>query len=304
MSRVCILGGTGFVGRRLIARLVDRGHTVKALTRHRFLHTDMLVLPTLTLVQADVYDPGVLREHFEGMDAVVNLVGILNEPGHRGAGFSRAHVELTEAVLQACRGARLRRLLYMSALGADKRGPSHYLRTKGEAAALVRSAKHLDATVFEPSVIFGPGDSFLTRFARLLRRIPLVFPLAFPKARFAPVYVGDVAEAFVRCIEERVGLNQRYALCGPRVYTLKGLVRYTAKLTGRRRWILGLPRWAAWLQAACMEWLPGKPFSLDNYRSLTRDSVSDEDGLAALGLKATPLEAIAPLYLAGSRHVR
>ena len=297
MSRICILGGTGFVGRRLAARLVRLGHQVKALTRHRFLHTDMLVLPTLTLVETDVYDAGVLRGEFEGMDAVVNLVGILNERGHKGAGFKVAHVELAECVLEACREARVRRLLHMSALGADRQGPSHYLRTKGEAASKVLAAKGLEATVFEPSVIFGPGDSFLNRFAGLLKRLPLVFPLAFPDARFAPVYVGDVAEAFARCLEERRGVDQRYVLCGPKEYQLRELVAYTARLSGRRRFILGLPRPAAWLQAAVMEWLPGKPFSLDNYRSLTRDSVSEVDGLAMLGIAATPLEAVAPLYL-------
>jgi len=297
VSTVCILGGTGFVGRHLAARLVTRGHSVKVLTRHRFLHTDMLVLPTLTLVQADVYDPGTLREEFEGCDAVVNLVGILNERGHKGLGFKLAHVEFTEAVLQACRGAHVPRLLHMSALNADKRGPSHYLRTKGEAAALVLAAKQPQVTVFEPSVIFGPGDSFLTRFARLLKHMPLVFPLAWPKARFAPVYVGDVVEAFTRCLEQRLGIGQRYVLRGPKVYTLKELVSYTARLSGLRRLVIGLPRPAAWLQAALMEWLPGKPFSLDNYRSLTRDSVSEEDGLAALKVTATPLEAVAPTYL-------
>lgn len=296
MSTICILGGTGFVGRHLAARLVSRGHNVKVLTRHRFRHTDMLVLPTLSLVQADVYDPGVLRDEFEGCDAVVNLVGILNERGHDGAGFTLAHVAFTEGVLQACHGARVRRLLHMSALNADKHGPSHYLRSKGEAVEKVYAAKQLETTVFEPSVIFGPGDSFLTRFAGLLKRLPL-FPLAWPKARFAPVYVGDVVEAYTRCIERREGAGQRYVLCGPKTYTLKELVRYTARLMGRRRLVLGLPRPAAWLQAAIMEWLPGKPFSLDNYRSLKRDSVSDEDGLATLHITPTPLEAIAPTYL-------
>ncbi|HEV7165705.1 MAG TPA: complex I NDUFA9 subunit family protein [Gammaproteobacteria bacterium] len=304
MSRICILGGTGFVGRHLAARLVARGHDVEVLTRHRFLHTDMLVLPTLTLVQADVYDPGVLREAFIGCDAVINLVGILNERGHKGRGFAEAHVTLTAAVLEACRGAGLRRLLHMSALNAEIHGPSHYLRTKGTAEQMVLAAKHLDATVFEPSVIFGPGDSFLRRFAGLAKRMPLVFPLAFPKARFKPVYVGDVTEAFVYCLENRAGIGQRYALCGPKIYTLRELVAYAVKLSARRRLILGLPRPVAWLQAAIMEWLPGKPFSLDNYHSLTRDNVSEDDGLAALHIRAKPLEAVAPLYLSGARHVR
>lgn len=304
MSKVCILGGTGFVGRHLAAKLVARGHSVKVLTRHRFLHTDLLVLPTLSLVQADVYDAGVLREAFIGCDAVINLVGILNERGHKGCGFAEAHVTLTTAVLEACRGANVRRLLHMSALNAEIHGPSHYLRTKGTAEQLVLAARHLDATVFAPSVVFGPGDSFLTRFAGLLKRTPLIFPLAFPKARFAPVYVGDVTEAFVRCLERRAGSGQRYVLRGPKVYTLRELVAYTRKLSGVRRLLLGLPRPLAWLQAAFMEWLPGKPFSLDNYHSLTRDSVSDEDGLAALSIAATPLEAVAPLYLSGVRHVR
>lgn len=303
MSKVCILGGTGFVGRHLAAKLVARGHSVKVLTRHRFLHTDMLVLPTLTLVQADVYDAGVLREAFIGCDAVINLVGILNERGHKGHGFAEAHVTLTTAVLEACRGASIKRLLHMSALNAEIHGPSHYLRTKGTAEQLVFAAKHVDPTVFQPSVIFGSGDSFLTRFAGLLKRMPF-FPLAFPKARFAPVYVGDVAEAFTCCLEQRAGIGRRYVLFGPRTYSLHELVAYAGQVSGHRRFILGLPRPAAWLQAATMEWLPGKPFSLDNYRSLTRDSVSEEDGLAALQIAATPLEAIAPLYLSGARHVR
>ncbi len=231
MSKVCILGGTGFVGRHLAAKLVARSHSVKVLTRHRFLHTDMLVLPTFTLVQADVYDAGVLRDEFNGCDAVINLVGILNERGHKGHGFAEAHVTLTTAVLEACRGASIKRLLHMSALNAEIHGPSHYLRTKGTAEQLVYAAKHVDTTVFQPSVIFGSGDSFLTRFAGLLKRLPL-FPLAFPKARFAPVYVGDVAEAYTCCIERREGIGRRYVLCGPRTYSLNELVRYAGQVSG------------------------------------------------------------------------
>lgn len=306
MATVCILGGTGFVGRRLATRLARGDHELRVLTRARFRHTDMLLIPGLTLMQADVHDPEKLAAAFADCDAVVNLVGILNERGHRGAGFRRAHTELACKVAAACREAGVRRLLHMGALNAAPDAPSHYLRSKGEGIASVLAAKDLEVTVFDPSVIFGPGDSFLNRFAVLLRRVPLLFPLAFSVARFSPVYVGDVAEAFALCLERRAGIGRRLALCGPRVYTLRELVDYTARLVGVRRLILGLPRWAAWLQAACMEWLPGKPFSLDNYRSLTLDSVCSENALPGLGIAPTPLESVAPLYLGvpARRHVR
>jgi len=303
VSLVCILGGGGFVGGHLAARLAARGHRVTVLTRNAARRRALLVLPTVSLIETDVYDPAALTRAFAGADAVVNLVGILNERGHRGRGFERAHVELAAAVLDACRTAGVKRLLHMSALKADAQGPSFYLRTKGQAAELVLAAQDLEATVFEPSVIFGPGDSFLNRFADLLKLLPLAFPLACPEARFAPVYVGDVAEAFVRCLEGRQGIGRRYPLCGPRVYTLMELVRYTAKLAGVHRLILGLPRWASWMQAATLEWVPGKPFSLDNFRSLSVDSVGGEDGLGALGIVVTPLEAVAPGYI-GNRGSR
>jgi NADH dehydrogenase len=303
MDNICILGGTGFVGRHLAARLVERGLSVRVLTRFRARHYSLVVLPTLDLIEADVYAAGTLTRAFAGCDAVVNLVGILNERGHSGRGFQRAHVELTAKVLAACRQTGVRRLLHMSALRADAAGPSHYLRSKGEAAAMVLATKDLDVTVFEPDVIFGPGDSFLNRFAGLLKLAPGVLPLACPAAQFAPVYVGDVVEACVRCLNLHASFGQSYCLTGPRGYTLKELVSYTAELTGRRRWIWGLPRWAAWLQAALLEWLPGKPFSLDNYRSLSSTAVCYNDGLQLLGIAPTPLEAVAPAYL-GTHTVR
>jgi len=303
MDNICILGGTGFVGRHLAARLVEQGRSVRVLTRFRARHYSLVVLPTLDLIEADVYAAGTLARAFAGCDAVINLVGILNERGHSGKGFQRAHVELASKVLAACRQAGVRRLLHMSALRADAVGPSHYLRSKGEAADMVLAAKDLDVTVFEPDVIFGPGDSFLNRFAGLLKLAPGVLPLACPDAQFAPVYVGDVVEACVRCLPLQASFGQRYCLTGPRSYTLKQLVSYTAELSGRRRWIWGLPRWASWLQAALLEWLPGKPFSLDNYRSLQSQAVCRNDGLQRLGIAPTPLEAVAPIYL-GAHTVR
>ncbi|MGH8372082.1 MAG: complex I NDUFA9 subunit family protein, partial [Gammaproteobacteria bacterium] len=149
---------------------------------------------------------------------------------------------------------------------------------------------------FEPSVIFGPGDSFMNRFAGLLRLMP-VFPLACPDAKFAPVYVGDVADAFVRSYADATTFGRRYSLCGPKVYSLLELVQLAARSVHLSRWVIGLPGWASWLQAAMMEWLPGKPLSLDNYNSLKLDSVCSADNLSSFGITPTPLEAVLPGYL-------
>lgn len=294
-KRVCVLGGTGFVGRHLVSRLVDDGHHVKVLSRRPQRHRDLMVLPTLELVEADVHDAEQLKQHVQGSDVVINLVGILNEKGHKGEGFDYAHRELARKLVKACNEKGVARLLHMSALNADaERGPSHYLRSKGEAEnqVLTFSGPRFHATSFRPSVIFGAEDSFLNRFAELLKRTPLVFPLACPNARFAPVYVGDVVEAFVDALGDKSTYGQRYDLCGPHEYSLKELVTYVAQLTGRRRWVLGLPDRLSKLQATLLEYVPGKPFSLDNYRSLSLDSVCT-DGVRC----STSLEAVAPVYL-------
>jgi uncharacterized protein YbjT (DUF2867 family) len=301
ITTVCVLGGTGFVGRHLCARLIRAGYRVRIPTRRRERHRDLLVLPGLELIEAGVHDPQALAQTFSGCQAVVNLIGILNERGHRGLGFQQAHVELARKVVDACQASGVRRLLHMSALGADATADtSFYLRSKAEAETLAHtlSGPELAVTSFRPSVIFGPEDSFLNRFAGLLRSVPGVFPLACPEARFQPVYVGDVADAFVEALNAPETHGRRYELCGPRVYTLRELVSYTARLLGLRRLILGLPDWAARLQANVLEYAPGKPFSRDNYRSLQRDSVCTEGAPSC----PTSLEAIAPAYLGDAEH--
>lgn len=305
-QRVCMLGGTGFVGSHVAALLCERGHRVQILTRNRERHRDLLVLPNVQLIEANIYDTAALQDQLRGCDAVVNLVGILNEKGSDGSGFRRAHVELAEKVIKGCRDLGIERLLHMSALHADaERGPSHYLRTKGEAEKRVHAAasNRLYVTSFQPSVIFGPDDSFFNRFARLLKRTPLLFPLASPESRFAPVYVGDVARAFVESLERRDTFSQRYPLCGPRDYSLKQLVEYTARNIGVRRKISGLGPRASYWQARLLEWAPGKPMSRDNLASLSVPSVCQHNGLPALGIDPTPLEAVVPQYLA-RRHAR
>jgi len=298
LQSIAVLGGTGFLGTRLVARLIKDGHRVTVLSRDREQHKHLLVLPGLTLENCDVYEEAQLSERFRGMDVVINLVGILNERGFGGAGFRRAHTELTRGVLQAARSAGVTRLLQVSALKAAVDAPSYYLRSKGDAEQLIRDESGgLDWTIFQPSVMFGPGDSFLNRFAGLIASIPWVLPLARPNARFQPVLVDDVVEALRRCLNGGACSRQTYELGGPQIYTLREIVGLVGKLTGRRRWILGLPDFAAQFQAAVMDFVPGRPFSSDNYRSLTIDSVCDQDGFARLGIKPQSMVASARQYL-------
>ena len=295
---IVVLGGTGFLGTRLVARLIKDGHQVTVLSRDREQHKHLLVLPGLTLKNCDVYNEAQLSEHFRGKDVVINLVGILNERGFGGAGFRRAHTELTRCVLLAARSAGVTRLLQVSALKAAVDAPSYYLRSKGEAEQLIRDSSFtLDWTILKPSVMFGPGDSFLNRFAGLLAAVPLIFPLAKPNARFQPVLVDDVIEALLRCLHGGTSNRQTYELGGPQIYSLREIVGLVAKLTGQRRWIVGLPDAVARLQALAMDFVPGRPFSSDNYRSLTVDSVCSEDGFAKLGLKPQSMVASARQYL-------
>jgi uncharacterized protein YbjT (DUF2867 family) len=304
VRQICILGGTGFIGRALVARLAVDGRAIKLLTRHRTGHRDLLVLPTVRLVSADVHDPAVLEREFAGCDVVVNLVGILNQSrlGHgNGAEFRRVHTELPMKVVRACRAAGVRRYLHMSGLKADsQRGPSHYLKSKGEAEDFIRrecADGSPDYVIFQPSVVFGPGDEFVNKFAAILAIMPGVMPLACADARFAPVYVGDVVEAFARSIDDRAASGQTLQLCGPDVHTLGGIVRDTAAALGLRRWVLPLPAALSRIQAAIMDYVPGKPFSTDNYLSATLDSVCDCDGLAVLGIERTSMRSVVPAYL-------
>jgi uncharacterized protein YbjT (DUF2867 family) len=295
---VCILGGTGFLGTRLTARLLKDNHRVTVLSRDREMHKHLLVLPGLTLENCDVYDEAQLSERLRGKDVVVNLIGILNERWFGGTGFRRAHTELTRTLLLAARSANVGRLLQVSALGAAVDAPSHYLRSKGEAEKSIREhGGTLDWTLFQPSVMFGPGDAFLNRFARLLASAPCVLPLARPNARFQPVFVDDVVDAMLRSLRGGAVSRQTYQLGGPQIYTLREVVRLVAKVTDQRCWIAGLPNVLGRLEAAVFDFVPGRPFSSDNYRSLKIDSVCTEDGFERLKLQPHSMAASARQYV-------
>jgi NADH dehydrogenase len=295
---ICVLGGGGFVGHHLASLLAARGHAVTVPCRQRERIKDLLVLPDARLVEADIHDPDTLRRLFAGMDAVINLVGILHGSE---ADFRRAHAELPSKVVEACRAAGVRRLLHMSALGADPASPSLYQRSKAEGEDEVLKAGDLDVTVFRPSVIFGPGDSFLSLFAGMLRLAPVV-PLAGAHARFQPVYVLDVARAFADSLTAPDTIGKSYALCGPRVYTLAKLLAITGTAIGRTPLILPLGDRASYWFARLMELKPGsKLMTRDNYYAMRVDNVCPEGFPACFG-RPTDLDAvIGYLRAAGQR---
>jgi uncharacterized protein YbjT (DUF2867 family) len=284
---VCVAGGSGFVGRELVNRLVRAGHSVRVLTRHEAHAAPLRLLPLVELHIGSYGDDAFLRQALSGANVIINLVGILNERGRSGAGFRRAHVELTEQLLRAAVAAQARRFLLMSALRADAAsGASHYLRSKGAAEQRVLAhADRIDYTIFRPSVIFGNEDSLTNRFASLLRLSRGMMPLARASTKFAPIHVGDVAEAFMRALHGGDTSAQTYELCGAETLSLAELVQQVARARQLPCHVLAMPDALGWLQAAVLEFLPGKPLSLDNFRSLLTDNVCREDGCARLGLR-------------------
>ncbi len=291
LKNVCVIGGSGFVGRHVLHLLAARSCNVRVPTRRRERAKQLILLPNVDVVEANVHAEAELADLVRGMDAVVNLVGVLHDArGERG--FEQAHVELPRKVIAACQAHGVRRYIHMSALGADVNGPSQYQRTKGAAEALVR-ASLLDWTIFRPSVIFGRDDSFLNLFALLQKLLPVLF-LASPGTRFQPVHVEDVARAFVHSIDDVATCGKSYDLCGPRIYTLRELAALVGAITGHRRPIIGLNAALSYLQAFAMELLPVKLMTRDNYYSMKVDSVSAEP--FPFGIVPASIEAVAPAY--------
>jgi uncharacterized protein YbjT (DUF2867 family) len=303
---VLVIGGSGFIGSHLVAQLSADGWRVIVPT-HRSDHArHLLLLPLVETVEADVHDEATLARLTEGMDAVINLVGILHSrPGSPyGPDFARAHVELPEKIVAACVAARVQRYLHMSALGAAIDAPSMYLRSKAAGEQAARANPALPVTIFRPSVVFGEEDHFLNLFAYLQKWFPLM-PLAGADARFQPVYVGDVAHAFVQALKNPRTIGKTYELAGPKVYTLRELVELAGTYTGHRRPVIALPDAMARMQAMLLEHAPGTPLmSRDNLDSMKVDNVASGPIAPELELELTALEAVAPHYLSGDLPAR
>ncbi|VXC54228.1 NAD-dependent dehydratase [Burkholderia sp. 8Y] len=299
-QNVAIIGGSGFIGSHLVNALVDLGKNVRIATRRRANAAHLTLLP-VDVIETDVHDPIKLAAFVAEADAVINLVGVLQ--GRRGdpygPEFARAHVELPRKIVAACAAKGVRRLIHMSAIGADAEGPSMYLRSKGDGEKQVRESG-LDWTIFRSSVVFGPEDNLLNQFAFLERLFPVI-PLACADAEFQPVFVGDVAKAIVNVLDLDAANRMVYELAGPAVYTLAELVRFAGATIGKHARIVKLPESLGRLQAMTLEMAPGEPLmSRDNLDSMKTPSVASGPLAPELGIgEPASIEAIAPLYLTG-----
>lgn len=317
MKKVLVVGGTGFVGTQVCKKLLSQGWQVTVPTRSRMHAAHLQGLSGLNLLEIDVHDEAALMQAVAGHDAVVNLVAILH--GDQAA-FDKVHVALPQKLARACRAGGVKRVVHISALGADAQNaasaPSMYLRSKGQGeAALIGAAgagaqAAFELTILRPSVIFGAQDKFLNVFAKLQKVLPFM-PLACGGARFQPVWVDDVASAVALSLAQEDAVvtgsaakPRIFEACGPEVFTLKQLVQLSAQLSGvrggRGRPVMALPLWLGHVQAALMALAPGEPvMSHDNLDSMKIDNVASGKvpGLQSLGITPAALRPIAQGYL-------
>ena len=305
---VLILGGAGFIGSAIAARLVARGHRVTVPARRRERARHLLVLPTVEVIEADIADHLQLAALMRGQDAVIFLPGILHSRVGKpyGPDFKAVHVDLVERAVNCAVAAGVPRFLHMSSLGASPHAPSMYGRSKASGEAQVQAVKsQIATTIFRPSVVFGAGDKFTNLFALMQRVSPLVI-LGRADAKLQPIHVEDVASAFVTALDNPDTFHQTYELAGPTAYTLRELVGLCGKWAGVARPVIGLPDSLAYAQALAMEWLPIKLLSRDNLDALKEDNVMRAPLAPELSLSPVTLESAAPAWLAphGSAKLR
>ena len=298
MRTICLIGGSGFVGRHVASALCTRGIGLRIPTRRRErIKPELIVLPNTEVIEADISNAKVLAEMVAGCEAVINLTGILHEQSE--GDFRRVHAELPRRIVDACRSGSVSRLVHVSALKASHDAPSKYLRSKAQGEQQIRAAEAngIKTTIFRPSVIFGRDDAFLNLFAKLASLSPVI-PLGCPNARFQPVFVDDVARAIARCIDDPQTAGRTYELCGPKAYRLQELVEYVCAQRGLNRVVLPLSERMSRLQAWFLEHLPGQLMTQDNVQSMQVDNVCDCPFPEFAGFEPRSMEAIVPLYLA------
>ncbi len=300
---VTIYGGSGFLGRYVVAALAKTGTRMRVAVRRPDLAGHLQPLGgvgQIHAVQANLRHEASVRRAAEGADAVINLVGILAESGKQT--FRAVHTGGAAAVARAAKDAGARALLHVSAIGADRTSHSAYARSKGEGETAVLSA-FPQAVILRPSIIFGAEDQFFNRFASLSRFTPALPLIGGGHTRFQPVFVGDVASAAIAALDGRARLGAIYELGGPRIYSFKQILQMIADYTGRRRVLIPVPFWSAKLQAFFLQWLPGAPLTVDQVRLLQKDNVvsdeaiQEERTLEGLSIKPLAVEDIVPSYL-------
>jgi NADH dehydrogenase len=293
-----VFGGAGFIGRHLVQLLAAQGYVVRIAVRDplaaRFLCTQGRVGQIVPL-RAPVTDAAAVARAVEGADIVVNLVGILHE--RRPGDFQRVQGEAPGIVAKAALAAGVRRLVHVSAIGADAASDSLYARSKAAGEAAVRAA-FPQATILRPSVVFGAEDQFFNRFAGMAALLPCM-PVVAGATRFQPVFVGDVAKAVLAAITRDDAAGRTFELGGPRVMTMREVLRFILDTTRRHRRMVEMPMGLMRLQAAILEKLPNPALTTDQLRLLRRDNVvtPGAPGLAALGIAPTSVESVVPAYL-------
>lgn len=293
--QIAVLGGAGFVGSNIVAKLDAAGYQVKVITRRRESAKHLILLPNVQVIECNIANTYGLKDALKGCDAVINLIGILHESGKQS--FETMHHQLPRRLVQLCDELGIARFIHMSALQANSQAPSQYLRSKAAGEAAVSEFnKKLAITIFRPSVIFGRDDHFLNLFAMLIKLSPFI-PLAKPDAKFQPIWVEDVAQCFVNALENTATYGKIYELGGPKIYTLRELLQNVMTILGKQRPIIGLNDKLSLAQAYMMELMPIKLMSRDNVRSMQVDNVCSTAIAPELSVTPTSMDVVVPAYL-------
>ncbi|HEV8553224.1 MAG TPA: complex I NDUFA9 subunit family protein [Casimicrobiaceae bacterium] len=299
MTTVSVFGGTGFLGQRLVRRLVAAGTTVRVAVRHPERTRSTLGaagLERVKVLYADVRDHGTVAAALVGADAAVNAVSAYVEKG--GITFEAIHEQGAKTVAREATAAGVARLAHVSGIGSDAESRSAYIRARGRGERLVKEA-FPGASIVRPSAMFGPGDALFGTLAHLARLLPVLPLIGGGRTRLQPVYVEDVAEAIVHMLADPETAGRTYELAGPEVYTMRELFEIVLRITGKQRLLVPVPFAVAEIQARLFELLPNPPLTTGQVDLLKVDTVASGilPGLRELNVEPKAVEEIVPIYL-------